>query len=130
MLRRDSLSMATREGFACGVVLTVPPFPYRHGYEDLSKGMPICLREELGEADRQALFFAEVAQVGGQLITSGASGYVGVATGVGATVQQANDEALRVARGVVVPNLRYRQDIGDRVAREDLARLRRWGWLP
>ena len=63
------------------------------------------------------------------LITSGASGYVGVATGLGATVQQANQEALRIARSVVVPNLRYRTDIGERVTREDWACLRGWGWL-
>ena len=42
MLRRDNLHIATRQGFACGVVLTVPPFPYIHGYEELSKGEPIC----------------------------------------------------------------------------------------
>ena len=70
-----------------------------------------------------------MARVYDRLVTSGASGYVGVATGVGATVQRANDEALRIARGVVVPNLRYRTDIGERVTREDQACLRRWGWL-
>jgi hypothetical protein len=61
-------------------------------------------------------------------VTSGATGYVGVATGTGATVEEANAQALRVARGVVVPNLRYRRDIGERVARSDLARLQSLGW--
>jgi len=44
-------------------------------------------------------------------------------------VPQANAEALRIARQVVVPNLRYRTDIGDRVARSDLARLQALGWF-
>jgi len=130
MLHKDSLGLRTRPGFACGIVLTVPPFPYRHGYEELSKGMPICLHQELGAAQQASLFFAEVAQVNGQLVTAGATGYVGVATGLGGTVAQANEAALRVARGVVVPNLRYRSDIGDRVQREDLQTLRSLGWLP
>jgi phosphoribosylamine--glycine ligase len=125
-----SLSLPTRGGFASGVVLTVPPFPYRHGYEQLSKGVPVCVRAELAEADRAHLHFAEVARVRGQLITSGSCGYVGVATGVGATVKAANDHALRIARNVVVPNLRYRTDIGERVASRDLHLLRQWGWLP
>ncbi|HZY17871.1 MAG TPA: phosphoribosylamine--glycine ligase [Ramlibacter sp.] len=128
MLRRDGLAIATRRDFACGIVLSVPPFPYRHGYEALSKGAPICLRDSLGASDREHLHFAEVARLDGQLVTSGATGYVGVATGVGATVESANAEALRIARGVVVPNLRYRRDIGERVARGDLVRLQSLGW--
>ena len=128
MLRRDGLHLSTREGFACGVVLCVPPFPYSHGYEELSKGLPICLRDTLGARDHAHLHWAEVAQVQGQRVTSGATGYLGVATGIGATVQAANAEALRIAHGVVVPNLRYRRDIGDRVVHGDLAMLQSLGW--
>jgi phosphoribosylamine--glycine ligase len=129
MLRRDSLHIETRDGFAAGVVLTVPPFPYSQGYQELSKGMPICLRPQLNGHDRERLFFAEVAQQNGQLVTSGACGFVGVATGTGATAREANEEALRIARGVVVPNLRYRTDIGERVARADWQWLQRLGWI-
>jgi len=128
MLRRDSLHIATRPGFAAGVVLTVPPFPYSQGYETLSKGEPICFLPGMTAADRAALHFAEVARLNGHLVTSGSCGYVGVATGVGATVQIASEEAYRLARKVVVPNLRYRNDIGDRVHTHDLARLAALGW--
>jgi len=129
MLRRDSLQIATRPGFAAGVVLTVPPFPYCEGYEALSKGEPICFRPGLGEADRAGLHFAEVATRSGQLVTSGMSGYVGVATGTGPSVEAASQAAYRLARQVVVPNLRYRTDIGQRVREHDLARLAALGWL-
>jgi phosphoribosylamine--glycine ligase len=63
LLRREGPGLATHDGFACGVVLTVPPFPYPHGYEQLSKGAPVCLRDSLTERDRAHLHFAEVAQV-------------------------------------------------------------------
>ena len=129
MLRRDSLYLGTRAGFAAGVVLTVPPFPYRHGYPELSKGLPICLRGGMDAGDRAALHFAEVALQDGQLVTSGASGYLGVATGVGANVREANAQALRVARQVVVPNLRYRKDIGERVDGGALTQLHKLGWF-
>jgi phosphoribosylamine--glycine ligase len=129
MLRRDCLALPTREGFAAGVVLTVPPFPYRHGYEELSKGMPICYRAGMTAEDHAALHFAEVAQVQGRLVTSGATGYVGVATGTGKTVPQAAQAAYRLAAKVVAPNLRYRRDIGERVACGDLQRLVQLGWL-
>ncbi len=129
MLRRDGLQLATRAGFSCGVVLTVPPFPYRDGYQALSKGEPICLRPGTSEEDRSAIYFAEVAQVRGQLVTSGCTGYVGVATGAGATVEGACEIAYRRARQVVVPNLRYRADIGERVRMHDLEQLRQLNCL-
>lgn len=128
MLRRDGLQIATRPGFAAGVVLTVPPFPYSEGYEALSKGEPICVRPGLTAADRAGLHFAEVARRAGQLVTSGISGYVGVATGTGPSVGAASQAAYRLARQVVVPNLRYRTDIGQRVRQHDLARLAALGW--
>lgn len=129
MLRRDSLALHTRGGFAAGVVLTVPPFPYRQGYQELSKGEPVCFRPQMTGEDREAIHFAEVATVGGQLVTSGASGYIGVATGTGGSVGQARDEAYRVARQVVIPNVRYRTDIGERVMSRDLLALSALGWL-
>ncbi len=128
MLRRDGGHLRTRDGFACGVVLTVPPFPYPHGYAQLSKGAPICLRETLTTDGREQLHWAEVALQHGQLVTAGTTGYLAVATGTGATVPEANTQALRIAQGVVVPNLRYRRDIGERVAGGDLARLQGLGW--
>lgn len=129
MLRRDSLHIATRAGYACGVVLTVPPFPYSHGYTELSKGEPICFRAGITARDRAALHFAEVAKVGRQLVTSGATGYVGVATGTGSSLELATSDAYRIARQVVIPNMRYRTDIGERVMRSDWNRLHAWGWL-
>lgn len=129
MLRQDSLQIATRAGYAAGVVLTVPPFPYSHGYEELSKGEPMSFRPGMTAADHAALHFAEVARHGDHLVTSGHTGYVGVATGTGASVAAARDAAYALARQVVLPNLRYRTDIGERVARGDLRRLAEWGWL-
>lgn len=130
LLGRRDLHLPTRDGFAAGVVLTVPPFPYSYGYETLSRGLPICLRPGAQRADVEAsLHFAEVALEAGQLVTSGRSGYVGVATGCGATPALANAAALSVAEAVVVPNLRYRRDIGERLAAGDWERLTRLGWI-
>ncbi|CAN5664158.1 phosphoribosylamine--glycine ligase [soil metagenome] len=122
MIDRSSLQLATAPGYAAGVVLTVPPFPYPHGYAELSKGMPITLRD-MAPADEAALHFAEVAMVNGRRVTSGLTGYVGVATGAGATVDEAAASAYALARKVVVPNLRYRTDIGNRVTSHDLGAL-------
>lgn len=129
MLRRDSLDFGTKDGFACGVVLTVPPFPYRHGYAALSKGLPIFLDPAMTAQQREHLHFAEVALREGQLVASGSCGYLGVATGLGVTVAEANQAALELVRKVLVPNLRYRTDIGARLSGGELHQLHSWGWL-
>lgn len=129
MARRSATRFATAPGFAVGVVLTVPPFPYRQGYAELSKGVPIILDHDLAPVDREAIAFAEVEMRHGAMVTSGTCGYVGVATGCAATVDAARLRALEVASKVYVPNLRYRNDIGARVSDPQLDLLRQWGYL-
>jgi phosphoribosylamine--glycine ligase len=50
-------------------------------------------------------------------------------TGRGATVQEAQRRAYQLADKVVAPNLRYRNDIGNKFLRSDRAELIRLGWL-
>ena len=125
MIRRDGTSFRTAAGFAIGVVLTVPPFPYQAGYAELSKGMPILFRGTLDAAARRHLHFSEVAMSGGRLVTAGMVGQVMVVTGRGDTVEAAQRRSYDLVRRVVVPNLRYRTDIGDRFLRHDRAELER-----
>jgi len=116
-------------GFAVGVVLCVPPYPYRYGYAQISRGLPIVFDAELTLAQRAGLHLGEVALQHGRLVTSGVIGYTMVATGVGSTVAEAKREAYALARRVYVPNLRYRNDIGDSFVRSGERRLRELGYL-
>jgi phosphoribosylamine--glycine ligase len=128
MASRRGTTLATHDGVAVGVVLTVPPFPYPDGYERLSKGMPICFRRDLDDADRAALHYGEVRLEGRQLVTAGQIGYVMVVTGRGANIDEARERAYARVAKVVIPNVRYRIDIGATFARER-AELVRLGWL-
>lgn len=129
MLNKNSDTIETIAGFSTGVVLTVPPFPYSHGYPAISKGLPILFRHSMNEHDRQHLHLAEVAIVNEQLVTSGEIGYVGVATGVGDDVQTSISNAYALADKVILPNLRYRNDIGDRVLQGDYEGLKKLGYI-
>ena len=53
-----------------------------------------------------------------------------IVTGTGETVEAAQRGAYALCSKIVVPNLRYRNDIGARFLREDRARLIEWGILP
>ncbi len=124
----DGKDLETKSGYAVGVVLTVPPFPYPDGYERLSKGAPVSFCP-LDDADRASFHYGELRKEGDTLVAAGQIGYLMVVTGTGAEVLEAKEMALARARKVIVPNVRYRIDIGDRLAREDLAKLAELGWL-
>lgn len=129
MLSRKSATIRTSPGFSVGVVITVPPFPYRAGYERLGKGMPICFSVELTSEERDALHYGEVRLCDGQLETAGMVGYIVVVTGIGDTIEDARKNAYRVVRKIVIPNSRYRDDIGEKLIREDFESLRQLEWI-
>lgn len=117
----------THAGYAVGVVLTVPPFPYEG---EGAKGQPVFFREKLSVEDRAHLHYGEMGLAEGQLQTAGSIGYAMVATGRGADVPEAQRAAYARAAKVVIPRLRYRTDIGERFVREEQWRLVRLGLLP
>ncbi len=121
-------AIATHDGFAVGIVLTVPPFPYHHGYEDLSKGMPIVM-PELRDDELDHVHLGEVARIDGELVTAGQVGFVMVVTGRGPTIEDAQHEAYALAQRISIPNVRYRNDIGDGLRAGALAELARLGWF-
>jgi phosphoribosylamine---glycine ligase len=48
--------------------------------------------------------------------------------GSGQTMQQARQQAIRRIDNILLPNLYYRQDLGERWS-TDVDRLLAWGWL-
>jgi phosphoribosylamine--glycine ligase len=119
----------THTGYSVGVVLTVPPFPYSEGYEDSGKGMPICFRDSLDDEDRDSLHYCEVTLNNGQLVTAGMIGYILVVTGIGETVDEARRKTYSRVDKVVIPNCRYRNDIGLRFINQDHAMMQHLGLL-
>jgi phosphoribosylamine--glycine ligase len=83
---------------------------------------------DLEDADRDHLHYGEIRMEGGQLVTAGQIGYVMVVTGRGDTIDAARRVTYARAEKVVIPNVRYRLDIGATFER-DRAELARLGWL-
>ena len=129
MLKKTSLFIATDSGFAVGIVLNVPPFPYSYGYELLSKGLPILFQPSISEIDKQNIYFSEVALEGSSLVTSGVIGNVATVVGTGNTIEQARMQANYLAEKIIVPNIRYRQDIGTNLHLLELKQLADWGYI-
>jgi phosphoribosylamine--glycine ligase len=129
LIEGNDTTLRTHDGYSVCVVLTVPTFPYVHGYDQLSKGAPIIFRDTLTEADRDELHFAEVALEGEQLVTAGSVGYIMVVTGRGATVEAARADAYARCEKIVIPNCRYRLDIGEKFLLRDRDEMTRLGLL-
>src|SRR5436305_389964 len=128
MVTRSRESFATRRGFAAGIVLTTPPSPYARPEVNTPVGLPI-LFERLTEQDHRHIHYGEVGMQNGQLVTSGAYGWTLVVTGVAESIAQAQQRANDLAARVVIPNVRYRRDIGARLIAGDFSRIEGLGLL-
>jgi phosphoribosylamine--glycine ligase len=101
------------------------PFPYSRKQVAEPVGLPVLLE---ATADPRHHHLGEVGRdPSGQLVTSGLYGWTLVVTGDGATISEAKTEAYARAGRVVIPNVRYRLDIGDRLIGGDFARLEQLG---
>jgi phosphoribosylamine--glycine ligase len=127
MIERSSTSFEADAGFAVGLVLTTPPFPYERSQVSELVGLPVLFDDDLTLEDRRHLHYGEVGLEDGRLITTGVAGWTMVVTGHGDTIESAQKNAIRLADRVFAPNIRYRRDIGDRLIQGDFARLERLG---
>ena len=123
MIGKSQSRFETRSGFSVGIVLTIPPFPYERPYVEEPLGLPVMFDGELSAEDRRNLHYCEVGLDQGELVTSGIFGLVMVATGVGRSIELARQLANSLADRVLVPNVRYRRDIGERLLAGEWDRL-------
>jgi phosphoribosylamine--glycine ligase len=129
MVTRSAQHFETRPGFAVGIVLTTPPFPYQRPDVKVPVGLPVLVEETLSAEERAHLHYGEVGLQNGQLVTSGAYGWTMVVTGVADSIAQARERANGLAARVRTPNVRYRRDIGQRLIGGDWARVEALGLM-
>ena len=116
----------TRSGFQVGVRLVVPPFPYGGEAKPSadSRDAVILFKKPSLEGVR----IEEVKLVDGEWVIAGNSGVALVVVGTGTTMKQAQQQAYSRIKNIMIPNVFYRDDIGDRWL-EDSDRLHNWGYL-
>jgi phosphoribosylamine--glycine ligase len=123
---RQPFNLKTNRGYQVGVVIAIPPYPYDDPdvFEKFSNDAVIIFKKP-GLA---GVHHADVRLEDNDWRIAGSSGYVMVVTGAGPTMADAQKEAYGRIKNIILPNMFYRTDIGDRWAREgDL--LQTWGML-
>jgi phosphoribosylamine---glycine ligase len=129
MLGGLAADFVARSGFSVGVLLTTPPFPYTRKEVREPIGLPILFDRKLDEKDQNNLHFGEVGFANDTLITSGLYGWTMVVTGFGETIEAGQAAAYLLANRVLIPNMRYRLDIGEKLVSRDFKMLEQWGYL-
>ena len=64
----------------------------------------------------------------GQLYISNNDGYNMYTTAMGATIKEARERSLSIAKKIIIPKVFYRNDIGLKFETEDVEKLRKWGY--
>jgi phosphoribosylamine--glycine ligase len=118
--------LRTKKGYQVGVVVCIPPWPFEDekAFRKYSEGATILFRRQ----SRDGVHIGEVKQENGDWHIAGRSGYALVVTGSGATMPDAIREAYANVKNVMIPNMFYRNDIGQRWTR-DSDMLLSWGYL-
>lgn len=121
-----NVKLRTRSGFQVGVRIVVPPFPFEdeNTFDAYSRGATIVFKKPITEN----IHIEDVKQKDGQWLVAGTSGVVLVVVGLGQTMKQAQAQAYGKIKNILIPNMYYRTDIGDRWA-EDSDKLHNWGYL-
>jgi len=115
-----------RSGFQIGVRIVVPPFPFddEETFNSFSKNAAIVFKRPMSEG----IHIEDVKEVNGQWVVAGTSGVVLIVCGTGQTMKQAQVQVYSRIKNILIPNMYYRTDIGDRWV-EDSDKLHNWGYL-
>lgn len=122
----EKLELKTRKGFQLGVRIVVPPFPFDDPktFEVNSKDRVIIFKKPTYEG----IHIEDVRLYNDTWLIAGSSGVVLIVCGCGSTMKQAQAQAYSRIKNIMIPNMYYRTDIGDRWF-EDCDKLHTWGYL-
>ena len=126
LARGEPIDLKAKPGFQIGVRIVVPPFPYDDPktFEANSEDRIIIFKK----LDYAGVHIEDVKLVNGEWVVTGNSGVVLIVCGTGPTMRQAQAQAYNRIKNIMIPNMYYRTDIGDRWF-EDHDRLHAWGYL-
>jgi hypothetical protein len=118
--------LKTKKGYQVGVVVAIPPFPFEDdkAFRKYSEDATILFKKPT----LNGVHIGEVKLVDGDWHVAGRSGYVLVVTGSGPSMQDAIDSAYQSVKNIMIPNMFYRDDIGQRWF-TDVDMLLSWGYL-
>ena len=119
---------------ACGIVLAQPDYPYSVADKSTTLDIPITGPSTGNRkyVHPQSVKMAKLPVMKGEAIVekkiwATCGDYVAVVTGTGKTVTQARERAYKVVKEIEIPDLMYRDDIGEKLE-EEIPKLQAHGF--
>lgn len=126
LAKGEATELKTKKGFQIGVVIAVPPFPFSDSaaFKRYSEDATIIFKKP----NFDGVHLGDVKLVEGDWRLAGQSGYALIITGSGTTVEEARRQTYSRVKNILIPNMFYRTDIGERwITDSDM--LYTWGYL-
>ncbi|MBD3272027.1 MAG: hypothetical protein GF384_05765 [Elusimicrobia bacterium] len=119
-------SLKTQKGFQIGVVIAVPPYPFEDmkAFEKYSRDAVVIFKKNMNTG----IHHADIKIVDEDWRLAGCSGYAVIVSGSGVTMNDARQEVYKRINNIIIPNMFYRTDIGERW-QKDSDLLQTWGYL-
>lgn len=127
----QDFQIKTKRGFQVGVRLVVPPFPYgdKKMFDAYSKNATIVFKKKHPDNNHlEGIHIEDVKIVDDEWVVTGSVGVTLIVTGSGLSMRQAQQQVYSRIQNILIPNMYYRKDIGDRWY-EDGDKLHSWGYL-
>jgi phosphoribosylamine--glycine ligase len=124
--RGNGTKFKVRSGFQAGVRVVTSPFPFTdtETFETHSKDAVVVMKKP----NMEGIHIEDVKLVNGEWLITGHSGVVLIVVGMGSTMRQAQNQVYNRISNILIPNMYYRTDIGDRWV-EDSDKLHAWSYL-
>lgn len=123
----SDINLKVKKGFQVGVRIVVPPYPFKDKmtFDSYSKDAVIAFKDD---PIRNGIHIEDVKLVNNQWIIAGSSGVALIVVGIGLTMKEAQKQVYSRIKNILIPNMYYRDDIGDRWF-EEFDKLHSWEYL-
>ncbi len=123
----DDPDLSVHKGYQIAVRVVLPPFPFDDAaiYDENSRNAAVVFDTD----DRDGIHIEDAKLVDGQWRVAGDNGMPIVVTGKGETMMLAREQAYNRIYDIIMPNMYYRDDIGERWIEGDGDRLLAWGYV-
>ena len=125
-----NIPMKFKSNWGIGIDLSVPPYPLDIE-PNLYKGILI---QGINKYNLKHIWFYDIQKKDNRYMTSGNGGDICTITARGDEIgnyhplRDAKRRVMRTIHNLIIPDIQYRRDIGDRVY-EEHKQLMKWGWL-
>ncbi len=122
----EDFMIRTKRGYQVGALIVVPPFPFedQKTFESFSEGAVVAFKKKSTEG----IHIQDLQCIEDEWLVTGEEGIAVVVTGSGSTMREAQKQMYSRIQNVLINNMYYRTDIGDRWF-EDSDKLRAWNYL-